>query len=605
MSGCDATPEVKTILRGMAKELVGAGYHDPNDILDRIHSSIQEHTPLYKSEIADIISGYGDVRKPSRDELQIRMNALKRQLRDISRGQSAKDQTRQKDLNKQISELERRIVSGDFSKPVKTPIVYNDATNRLMAERNALRKKADNLAALAEYKNSSTADKVASTFLSFRRAIMLSSVKTLAKLSAAASYRVALSPIEHGIQGVLGKLPGIRGIAEKAPLEGRFSPAAEGAALKTTFSKATLDEMKDKLTKGFGERDQLYGKEHAALHPLLEMVGQAHAALKTPAERNAFARGQQMATEFEMKKAIESGMAPHEVVAHMESPVTQGVINMRAYEASKLAILKNDNLLVTSFRRAQQYLESKGAGGKSISNALTYAFPIVAVPTNFVAEGTSYAGGGLKAAARLIMSKGVRNLTEDQADYVMRNLGKQTIGAMVGAMGWYGYQQVGSFYQEGDNKRTDIPEAESAFGLPKWALDTPLGLMLSFGATLHRVSDGIPTKHGKNEVGTGTLADGVYAASAGMLDQVPFLSEPARLGRELSSAESASKFVGKELATSFVPPDIRHIAIAQDGDTPRTPQGFTDELKMSIPGLRSQVPATDQMGRRQKSRMAQ
>ena len=610
---CEVKPEAKKILRDMAAELVRAGHTDANDILDRIHDAIKDHTPLYKSEIAEIVSGHGEVRKQTKSEMQTRLAEIKKQLRDTvsSVGRVDKEKhgtrsvkelreaSRRNDLRKQMADLQRKIDTGDFSKPVRTPIEYTSETNKLAAERDILRKKAAKLEALAEYKGSSKPDKLASTFLSFRRAIMLSSVKTLAKLSAAASYRVALSPIEHGIQGTLAKLPGLSRVAEKAPIEGRFSPRAEGTALKQTFSKKTFHEMKQKLLEGHGTNDVLFGKDKASLHPLLDMIGQAHAALKTPAERNAFARAQTMATEWEVTQAVKSGMQPNQVTEHMQGPMTQAKINMRAFEESQRAVLKNPNFVVKGFQMMQHYLRQAGAEGssertfaKSTANVMDYVFPIVHVPTNFAGEGLSYAAGALKTLPVLkeIMSKGVESLSPDQADYVMRNLGKQTIGAVVGAIGWYGYKNVGSFYQPGDNKRHGIPASESAFGLPKWAIDTPLGIMLTMGATMHRISDSLPKPHGAaDQVGRG-VKEG-YAAVKGMAQNIPFFDEPQRLAEAFRNTDTVKKFAGQEVAHDLIPPDVGNIARMTDpGKGGRASKSFTDQIKESIPGLREQVP---------------
>ena len=81
MSDCEATPEVKAIIRAMAKNRVESGITDAADLVDSIHEEIHGHTPLWKSEIADIISGYGTVRKQTKDEMQIRLAAIKSELR--------------------------------------------------------------------------------------------------------------------------------------------------------------------------------------------------------------------------------------------------------------------------------------------------------------------------------------------------------------------------------------------------------------------------------------------------------------------------------------------------------------------------------------------
>lgn len=104
-----------------------------------------------------------------------------------------------------------------------------------------------------------------------------------------------------------------------------------------------------------------------------------------------------------------------------------------------------DNRLLSTIRLALHVAENAPEGtttrffGKLGSKAFSYEFPIMKVPVNFVAETLSYAAGGAKAALQLIIAKGVKNLNGDQADYIMRNLKKQTVGAAlmyIGAMGY-------------------------------------------------------------------------------------------------------------------------------------------------------------------------
>lgn len=541
---------------------------------------LHEQMQAKETELAGRAEAKRARQKETKAQLQEQLRLFKDQLNEA---ESRRDAVRQKQLHKDIAELARRIVQGDYSKTVRTPIQYNEETNRLLAQRNALRKKFDRLATQAEYQNKSRAQKALSTFLALRRAIILSGFTTLFKLSAAASYRIGLSPLEHGIQGGLGKVPGVRGIAAKAPLEGRFSPRAEGHALGETFSRQTLRDMRDKFLRGENMNDLLYGKNKASVHEWLDMVGHIHAALKTPAERNAFARAQAMGTEFETRRAVDAGMTPEQVVAHLENPLTQGTINLRAYEESQRAVFKNKNVMVKGFNAIKRSIPQ-------LAPILDYVFPIVNVPSNYLGESLSYAGGLAKAAKVLRDAGGVKNMTADQADYIMRALGKQSVGIALGAIGWLFYKQIGSFYQSGDNKRKNIPKEGTAFGVPKVALDTPAATMLTVGANLHRIAEGIHNKDGSIRKGTGTPGNAVLNTAQGLWDEIPFVREPQYLAEDFRSTDTLKQSAGKEIAHNFIPPESRRLAAYLDHDTPRKPKNFSEELEMVVPGLRSKVP---------------
>jgi len=158
MSGCEASPEVKAIIRAMAKNRVESGITDAADLVDSIHEEIHGHTPLWKSEIADIISGYGEVRKQTKSEMQTRLAAIKAELRGDAKRVDAESQpkvekpapapkptpeearitARQTQLKNEIEDLNQRIAARDTSKPERTPVESPEITE-LKKQRDALK----------------------------------------------------------------------------------------------------------------------------------------------------------------------------------------------------------------------------------------------------------------------------------------------------------------------------------------------------------------------------------------------------------------------------------------------------------------------------------
>ena len=603
---CTPTQEAARILRGMAKSLLEEGYVHTDDILDRIHDELHESSHITKSQIGDLISGYGVKTRPqTKSELQIRMGQLKKELREVAKTrdiesgkiQAPKDVTRQKALKKQIEDIKDKIANKDFSKPEpRKQVVYNDATEKAIAERNRLQNQYKNMLFKHEHDTSPLIQRTVKRLLNFRRNIILSSFHTIIRLADAAFSRIALQPIEHATQHLIGKIPGLREVAKKATLEGRFSPRAEAAALKATFSRRMLREAKSKFLSGEGTNDLVYGKHREQLYPLMNMIGNTHAALKVPDELNEYTRAQVAYTEAETKAAIAGGMNPFEVMQHMADPVTIGTINMKAYEESQRVIMRNPNLLSDAVRSAQGNLRRFGKprsferiSGHAIADTLDFLLPVLRFPLNYTGEGLSYAVGGLKAA---IVALAKRNdIDEQTANYIMRNLGKQTIGAVLGAIGWFGYKNIGSFYQEGDNKRTNIPKEGSVFGVPKWMVDTPAGMLLIIGATMHRIQDGIPKKSGYGNIkGTGTVGDALLSTVKGVAEDIPFFSEPGYLAPYFRNTDTLERGAGRELSSSLLPPDLRKIAKALDNNKKRAPQNFIQAIETNIPWLREKVP---------------
>lgn len=569
--------------------------------LKDLHDAMQAK----EAELAGRQDAQRSKQKETKGQLYEQLKLFKEQW---EAAQTRRDQVRQRQLAKQILELKRRIEEGDYSKVIKTPVAYNDETKRLEAQRNFLRKKFDRMAAEAEHKNRSRAYKLWDTFLSLRRAVILSGMHTIGKLTSAALLRIGVSPVEHAIQHGLGMVPGLRGIAARAPVEGRFSPSAEGGALKDTFSKETLREMALKFGNR-GTNDLLYGHEKPSLHPWLEMVGQLHAALKTPAERNFFGRAQRMRSQWEAKQAKARGLSDSEVADYLARPDTQAVININAYNESMRAVFKHDNVFVKGVRALQQVLRNVGKNdeggnliGKAAAGAVDYLFPVVKIPSNYIGEAFSYLGGAGKAAGQLwaakVLSKGVDSLTPEQADYIMRNLGKQTVGLALAVIGYAAYQSdpklLGTFYQQGDNKRK-VPHEGNIGPAPAWLVEHPSALMLTFGANFARIQRGIKTKTGKTQVGSGDNANAAMNSVMGLLRKTPYIDTIENIQDKFRNKESVALWAGNEAAGATIQPDIKRLAKSQDENAAgqvrrRYPRGFVDAYKANVPGLREQVP---------------
>jgi polyhydroxyalkanoate synthesis regulator phasin len=597
MSGCEATPEVKRIIRGMAKALVEAGHIDAHDIVDAIHAEIADHTPLYKSEIADIISGYGTVPKATVDTLRLHLNELKRQLRAESRSRdpnAGPDVRRQKDLQKQIDTIQKRIDTGDFAKPERKGIDYNVKTQELEAERNRIRKKADRLEQLLRKKNDSPAAKVADFLLGVQRTVILSSSAIVEKLGAAAVARMAITPAEEAVGSVLHMIPGIRQISQQAPREGGgMSLHAEASAKAHALSLQTVKDMGNVIRHGGGHLEDLYDNKPLPVHAFLDVMGRIHGALKTPVKVDEFYRSLAKRTAHARKQLIDGGMSAEEATAHLDTPLEQAKHAALAYADGQRAIFMHDNLFADLYNGLLKRAETAGepgsmerAIGGTASRLGHFAMPIVKIPTNIAGEVIGgYALGGVNAGIRLALSKGIKNLSPEQADAIMRALKKQTIGAALLAIGYMGAggMQAAGYYQQGDNKKKGLPEAGSLevgdTHIPKNLVHNPALEMLQIGGMVRRIAgDG------------GTTGESVHAVGGGLVDEIPFLNEPVRIVQGLRTAKSTSVFFGQQAAGALTPPDLRRYAKASDPEATRKPQNFLDALKVGIPGLREDVP---------------
>lgn len=599
MSDCQVTPEVAAILKDMAKSLVETGHSDPLDIIDRIHAEIQDHTPMWKSEIADAITDALPGRKRTASELTTRMNQLKKELRSSFHPKdknAVQNKTRQADLQKQIAKMQDQLKTGDYSKPERSKPVYDQETKSLEKERDQLKRKVDKEIRVLEYNSKSKTAKVVDTAFAYMRASILSGIHTIGKLSSAALSRIVLTtPAEEAIGSGLKHIPYISDIAAKAPREGGgFNLSAEGSALSHTFSKATLKEMKDTALTASGALDAMYGEDKYGFHKYLDVVGQIHGALKAPAKINEFYRSLILRSAHARNQLIAEGKSPTEADAIMQSAPAQAILTANAYKDGQRAIFMSDNQAVSAYkdligamRRGPEGSSTAFFGGVG-ARTLEYLLPIVKVPTNVVAEAGSYALGFAKAVVQLAAAGGKEKLSPEQADYIMRNLKKQTLGAALMAVGYAVPSAIGGYYRGGTQYKDADEPAEGSlklfgFEVPKTFLHTPAFEMLQIGATIRKMMD----------AGKGPL-EGTYTGAQGLLGQVPFFDTPKRLVGAFRGTKSLGNYVNREVASRLVPAIVNDAATATDKEAvPRRASTLGEAIKLRVPVLREQVAPAD------------
>lgn len=622
MSGkCDATDEVKAILRAMARAKIKEGVTDPHEILDAIHEVVSPHTDLSKGDIADIVSGYGKVRKATNDELKQKINAINREMRDLSRTQdilsgkidpnAGKNTARQKALAKLKAEYEDRIARGDFDPvPKREPPKYDDTTLRMQAEVNDAKNRWEQALHADKLGKRSQSAKIADMLVELHRTAILASPTVVAKLGSAAMLKLATKPAEEAVGNALSHVGPFGKIAAKAPSEGRGSLAIERAALGETFSKATVDRMKQSLTKGTYDIKSAHGDYEPAMQgqlALSRLVGNIHDTLKVPAKVNVWKRSLLKRMEYARRDAEAQGMTPEQVRDHMQDPLTEAAAAAGAWQDAQRETLQGRNLLNDWHKMGLAMLKARaekvGPNGKTdatgmaagaTARVLNYLLPVTNVPVNWAIAKSSYALGGAAAYGHALSAsdKGIKNklllkgaidgLTPDQADAIMRNMKRQLIGAPLMAMGIALYKNFGGMYQQGDSKNKLKPDSESiktpAGNISKTFLENPWLGAMQIGATMAWVAN---KAHGDKW-------EAAMAGVGGIYGDTPFTDTPREVARTLENPKEMGKFVGEQ-ARSFIPV-LPWLAKVTDPADKRKPRDGWDAFKMGIPGLREDVP---------------
>lgn len=415
----------------------------------------------------------------------------------------------------------------------------------------------------------------------WHRFAILSGIPSIAKIGTAALSRGLVTRMENITGQILSIIPGISKIAAKAPREGRLSPKAEAKAFATWFDKMTIKDMGEVMKTGVSEIDYLYGgKEPMAMGvpKWMEFFGRMHGALKLLPKRAEFFRSLEMRTE----NAIKNGK-------NVNDPMVQQELATAAYDDALRAIFMQDNPISGKYNELVNDLEQKHP---AFASALKFIFPIVKVPTNYVAEQASYVP--VVAAVKMLTTlyRGKMNMTPEQADYFMRALKKGSVGVAFIFMGYMNPQMFGGYYT-GKRKKEDLEAGDiEIFGkkIPHFMTHTPLLEMLQVGATMRRASD---AKMAKGE--EPGMLDGIPTVFKGQLTQVPFIGTGERVMKMMDdkTLKGVENFGNSMLKSAIEPQIIQNIADwtdMQEGKVvERKPEGLKETLKEGIPGLRKEV----------------
>lgn len=651
---------VTTYVQKLARLIVGQNPSiDRDGLIDRVHEIVSSVQPgITRSEARDMISGYGDYRQLSKDVISTRLRDLKGQMQQVAKleamesgrpplksGVEQRIPSREESLLKRqvndakrefqvpindpntqlkssldtlktrmqtrILDYEKKLAEKDFTTKPKREIKLDSEALRLKSEAERAKQKYLNGLAADRLKKRTPLEKASDTLVKWSRGFLLSGPSTLAKLLSAAAWRLTFNPIEEGIGSGLKRLPYVKEVAARAPIEGRgLNLKTESKALTEGFMKGLQDSVqtvktgKSVLDNLFGgRRDVGYGEEDESQKSLIDFFGHLHGAIKAPVKRAAFTRAFENQTEFYMSKGVD-----------VSDPMIQTKMAVEAYKRANKDIFMQPNRysdrvlrFVTSLEEKDKVTGKTPALSKLASTAFKVAVPIVKVPTNIIAETLTYATGLFSGSYHLkqatdILRKGTEELKPEQADLVLSELKKGSIGTAALLLGYFAPSVFGGFYQRGQKRKESDPQYEGAriqgYNIPRNVAHFPLIEAAQTGATVSKVAESrlkkgsimrlIPAgpKQGQFE--------GVLAAGLGLAEEVPFIGNVMEMSKAFNPQER-QQYLGELLKSRLEPQLISQIAEHYDKDAQgnpikRKPHTITQSLESGIPGLRKNVP---------------
>lgn len=599
MATCKPTKEAVALLREMAKAQLEMGVTDAHAIVDAIHARIHEFAPMDKGEIADSISGFGKLPTGgnTKSELQQRMAQLKKDLRDAYHSPDArKNAARQKAIQAEITKVEAKIKSGDFTTKPRPKPEYDAKTQALQADLERARARADMAMQKQEYQGQSRLYRAMTTANSVMRAFILSSPSVFSHLAGASFWRVVSTLAEDTSGSVWRHMPKIADIDRLATLEGGgLQLGAHAKGLGAAFSKQTLKDIRDKLVKGQSDRQALYERPSFTPHPMLEIVGKLHDATKTALENYAYARALERIGKNRRAELARSGLSSDQIDKAMVTNTAQSLIMAEAYAESKAAKLQGENKLVDWLNGTLKRMDKSGVAGQVGTAVLRSQMPIVKIPTNMVKEGLEYATG-LPRGLMDAWSADLAKLSPQQANDIMRKLKKGSVGLGIMAAGWAGYQSMGGLYSPGHKPANpsvgygDIKTPEGTLS-HHWT-HSPAWEVAQMAALAHHVYDE-DRRHAMPAL-QGAL-DSMMRSGGAFVFNMPLIEGPKHLVEATEGGHNFRHWAGGMAREYLEPGAVQWYASMRDTDSnghpiKRKPKTFEDELKMGIPGERQQVP---------------
>ena len=489
-------------------------------------------------------------------------------------------------------ELKAKMAGNDFTPKGRTPLVLDEEGRKLKAAYENAKLQFDRLVMKERLKNRTILQKTQDTFVKWRRAFLLSSPVTLAKLTSAALLRFVITPIEEGVGTAMSKVPVLSDVAAKAPREGSVSVKAEARAITQGFTQGMKDAART-LTTGHSDLDSLYGKRDVMPRELIDYIGSVHGALKAPVKRAEFERSFQKRMEFAIRNGID-----------VTDPMIQTRICLESYKDAQRSIFMQDNKVSAAWNAAMAILQSPDKttgkvpiGRKTVASAAKTLLPIVKVPTNIVGETLQYVFGSVTGSTRLAfaLKRGMASLKPEEADLIMRELKKGSLGGALLLYGYFHSSGIGGYYQQNDRH----PKSHPPFGtltidgenVPQNLIHNPLLETLQIGATVRRVADSKLKVHDRETQG---VVSGTVAAMLGLTDEVPFVREANDILRMYNPYERA-KFENQFARDMIVPLGVSWVAAHFDRDKngnyiARDPKNFKQTIESAIPLLRERVP---------------
>lgn len=539
---------------------------------------------------------------PELEPLQQELDALNAKIDELRNPPKTRDQIASqaaiRRASTMIAELEERMAKGDFEKRTKErpPVTLSKEAEKAIAALNETKLKFKQMELDYQLANQGPFARALNFVSSWKRTAVLSWPTILGKLTTAAAHGMWVGTVEDILAGGVGRvLP--EGVRSKAiRYRGGTNLDIEIKAYSEML-RNLIHNYKSVMKTGEMPIDLKYGKVELMAPEFMSWVGHLHYALKSPLVQHEWTKSFEML----MRQAAKDGV-------DITTPEVQFAKGQQALRYAHERIFKEPNKFTEAYRAALRMMDrpSRATGkpshlGQVAKTLAQFELPVVSIPTNIIKRAFEYAFGhwaGSYRLARALMN-GIDNLPAEEADLIIRNFTRGSLGMAFQLYGWFAYTDVGGYYHEGDKRKPGDPKFGSLrigeVEVPKVVLHHPLMEQIQIGATAHRVFNKMLKEHADH---FSAMGSGAAAAIAGLIEEAPFAGQ---MKREVEGLAKPGKFLG-EAVRSTIPGFIQWIAGRMDTDTgepfsltgeaiKRNPKTLGQHIEMGIPGRRDEVPA--------------
>jgi hypothetical protein len=621
----------------LARAHVNHGIADLDGVMKSVTRDLQQKFPdITERDVRDRFSGYGEIRLPSKAKDLAALRDLRRQaqlvsaLEDAQKGESPKKSGMQRDtpsdtvrelqrkvveamrdsglqvidperqlannlqryktsLRNRTAELQRKILAGDYTKRTQTQTQLDNEAMKLKAAYETERQKfetqieKDRLAKRPFWQKS--LEQIAGT----ARMSALSGYHTLLKLAGYDLAKFVETPVAELVGAGISKIPGMRGISEKANLESGSTLKAIGDFYIRAATKGMVEAWRV-IRTGKTEAKTLYGKPDYQPPKWYDFFGNVHMAEKAPLITGT----QAMYLRRAVENSLRAGIDPSNEFA-------RAAINKAVYDHSQKAILQENNKFAEAVNALHSRLEAVNpkTGQVDIANAIISTLVktfltkgIVRTPANYFAQTIARTPIGLVTGvtkAAMAHYRGIGNLHPVEANAIHALIKTGAVGSAFFILGMIDATKkeedrwFGGYWEPGRKRGTgDVDWGKiriTGMQLPHLLTHNPLTESAQMGSTMMRVA---MSKFRKKDEDTQGMTKGAIRAIVGLAGKAPLASPVMRAGEGRSD-------VAADLMSGLVPQLLQNIAEDTD-QKERAPKTTTEKIKSAIPGLRETVP---------------